>query len=242
MGAARTGPAAGRVALVFGGSRGIGAACVQALVRDGWQVAHTHRQALAGTAPGRAYAVDIRDAGAVAGVFDAVACDFGAAPLAVIANAGINVPAAPLAQFDPERFRELLEVNLFGAFHVLAEAARRVPDGGAIVGVTTSLVRHPVAGTGPYTAGKAAVESLLRALARELADRSVRVNGVAPGPVDTELFRAGKTEEARQRMAGLSPFGRIGRPEEIAEAVRFLVSPQASWIHGQIVQPNGGMV
>ncbi|WP_315739232.1 MULTISPECIES: SDR family oxidoreductase [unclassified Bradyrhizobium] len=231
------------IVLIFGGSRGIGAACARAFAVAGWQVASTyatHHPSDGGS--GRQYKVDIRDAASVAQVFAQVAADLGAAPQAVIANAGINVPAGPLASFRPEDFRLLMEVNVLGAFNVLAEAARRVRDGGAIVAITTSLVRHAVPGTGPYAATKAAVESLVRSMAKELSARGVRVNAVAPGPVDTDLFNAGKTEEAKQRMAALSPFNRIGKPGEIAEVVRFLASGEASWIQGQIVQPNGGMV
>ncbi|WP_315780092.1 MULTISPECIES: SDR family oxidoreductase [unclassified Bradyrhizobium] len=230
------------IALVFGGSRGIGAACVQAFAAAGWQVASTYATKSSDNAPGKQYQVDIRDAASVARVFEQAAADFGGAPQAVIANAGINVPAGPLASFKPDDFRLLMEVNVIGAFNVLAEAARRVRDGGAIVAITTSLVRHAVPGTGPYAATKAAVESLVRSMAKELSGRGVRVNAVAPGPVDTDLFNAGKTEEAKQRMAAFSPFNRIGRPDEIAEVVRFLASDQASWVQGQIVQPNGGMV
>ncbi|CCE04390.1 Short-chain dehydrogenase precursor [Bradyrhizobium sp. STM 3843] len=230
------------IVLVFGGSRGIGAACVQAFAATGWQVASTYATKSSDDAPGRQYQVDIRDAASVARVFEQVAADLGGAPQAVIANAGINVPAGPVASFKPDDFRLLMEVNVVGAFNVLAEAARRVRDGGAIVAITTSLVRHAVPGTGPYAASKAAVESLVRSMAKELAPRGVRVNAVAPGPVDTDLFNAGKTEEAKQRMAAFSPFNRIGRPNEVAEVVRFLASEQASWVHGQIVQPNGGMV
>ncbi len=230
------------VVIVFGGSRGIGAACVDAFAAAGWRVGFTYANQPRATGESRSYQADVRDAISVARVFEQAEADFGAAPQAVIANAGINVPGAPIASFKPEDFRLLMEVNVVGAFNVLAEAARRVRDGGAIVAVTTSLVRHAVPGAGAYTASKAAVESLVRSMAKELAGRRVRVNAVAPGPVDTDLFNAGKTEEVKQRMAAFSPFNRIGRPEEIAEVIRFLASEQASWTHGQIVQPNGGMV
>lgn len=229
------------VVLVFGGSRGIGGACVTALAASGWQVAYTYVSRQPEGALGRGYPADIRDAAAVARVFEQVEADFGARPRGVVANAGINVPAGPMAQFKREHFRELVEVNIVGAFNILGEAARRVQDGGGIVAITTSLVRHAVPGTGPYTASKAAVESMVRSMAKELASRGVRVNAVAPGPVDTDLFNTGKTEDVKQRMAAFSPFNRIGRPEEIAQVVRFLLSDESSWVHGQIVQPNGGM-
>ncbi len=124
----------------------------------------------------------------------------------------------------------------------MQQAARQVADGGTIIALTTSLVRVAAPGLGPYSATKAAVECMIRSLSKELAGRGVRVNGVAPGPVDTDLFRAGKDEAAVARSAAMSPFNRVGRPEEVAEVVRFLASDKASWIHGQIVQPNGEMV
>lgn len=235
------------LALIFGGSRGIGAACVDALLRDGFDVAFTattSSQPIGPRGAGRAagYAADVRDAAAVARAFADAARDFGQPVQAVVANAGINVPPGPLAQFPDAAFRDLVEVNIVGAFHVLREAARQVADGGAIVALTTSMVRVAVPGGGPYTASKAAVESLVRSMSKELAGRKVRVNGVAPGPVDTDLFRAGKTDEAKARSAAMSPFNRVGEAAEVAEVVSFLLSPRASWVHGQIVQPNGGMV
>jgi 3-oxoacyl-[acyl-carrier protein] reductase len=147
-----------------------------------------------------------------------------------------------MAQFGDEPFRQLVEVNIVGAFNVLREAARQVADGGAIVALTTSLVRHAAPGLGPYSATKAAVECMVRSMSKELAGRQVRVNAVAPGPVDTDLFRAGKTDEAKARSAAMSPLNRIGRPEEIADVVAFVLSGKASWIDGQIIQANGALV
>ncbi len=237
-----------RTALVFGGSRGIGAACVQALAADGFDIAYTYVNQ-PGELPDRIgesrcqrYAADIQDESQVAQVFADVTRDFGGAPHCVVANAGINVPPSPMAQFSTEDFRRLVEVNIVGAFNVLREAARHVADNGAIIAVTTTLVRHAAPGLGPYSATKAAVECLVRSMAKELASRGVHVNAVAPGPVDTDLFRAGKTPEAIQRSAAMSPFNRVAEPSEIAALVAFLASEKASWVHGQIVQANGGLV
>ncbi len=236
------------IALVFGGTRGIGAESVQKLAESGFDVAYTYVSTAPklperiGASRTRGYAADICIPEQVAKVFADVARDFGGAPHCVVVSAGINVPPGPVAQFDPANFRKLVEVNIVGAFNVLREAAQHVTDGGSIIALTTSMVRVGIPGGGPYTASKAAVEALIRSMAKELAPRKVRVNAVAPGPVDTDLFRAGKTDEAKARSAALSPFNRIGRPDEVAEVVAFLASDKASWIHGQIVQPNGGMV
>jgi 3-oxoacyl-[acyl-carrier protein] reductase len=226
---------------VFGGSRGIGAACVQALAESGFDVAFTYVSSKPESSA-KSYRADVVDAAQVARAFADASRDLGAAPHCVVVNAGIGVPPGPVAQFDPANFRRLVEVNVVGAFNVLREAGQRVADGGSIIAITTSMVRHAVPGFGPYAGTKAAVECMVRSMAKEIAARKVRVNAVAPGPVDTDLFRAGKTEEAKQRSAALSPFNRIGTPREVAEVVAFLASDKASWVHGQIVQPNGGMI
>jgi 3-oxoacyl-[acyl-carrier protein] reductase len=219
-----------KLALVFGGSRGIGAACVQALDGDFEVVSTSSKQS------------DIQKAEEVKRAFDAAEKRHGRKVYCVVVAAGIGVPPGPVAQYDVENFRKLVEVNIVGAFNVLRESGQRVADGGSIIAITTSMVRHAVPGFGPYAGTKAAVECMLRSMAKEIAPRKVRVNAVAPGPVDTDLFRAGKTEEAKQKSAALSPLNRIGTPAEVAQVVAFLASDKASWVHGQIVQPNGGMI
>ncbi len=236
------------LALVFGGSRGIGAACVKTLHRDGYRVAFTYltqpdsAKSMEVTQEVKAYQTDIQDSAAVAAFYADTQADFGTAPDLIIMNAGINLPYAPMGQYSHENFKKIIGVNLFGAFNVLYEAANHVKDGGSIIAITTSMVRHAVPGAAAYTASKAAVEAIIRSMAKELAPRRVRVNAVAPGSIDTDLFHAGKTEEAKARSAALSPFNRIGTCEEVAEVVSFVASDKASWVHGQIIQPNGGMV
>lgn len=237
-----------KIAVVFGGSRGIGAACVDVLARDGFKVAYTYltnppknpRVDASGTV--RPYQADISDPATVARVFSAVRTDFGCPPDCVVLSSGINVPLTPVTQVELETFRSLISVNIVGAFNVLSEAGRRIADNGSITAITTSFVRLAPAGAGAYCATKAAVESLVRAMSKELAGRGVRVNAVAPGPTDTDLFRAGKDEDAVRRSASMSPFNRVGQPQEIAEVISFLASEKASWVHGQIIQPNGGLV
>lgn len=240
-------------ALIIGGSRGIGLASAKALARDGYDVLLTYtsgsstaaEEAVAAVANGRKVGsarVDVRDPASISAAFDAAVKLADGRITCILVNAGINRPPSAVHESDPAVFRELVDVNLIGAFNVLREAGRRVEDGGTIMALTTSLVRHAVPNFGPYIAVKAGVEALLKSMARELAPRNVRVNAIAPGPVDTDLFNAGKTDDAKARSAAMSPFNRIGRPEEIAEVVSFLASPKASWVHGQIVQPNGGLV
>lgn len=225
-----------KTVLIVGGSRGIGAAAVEAMRTEGWRVEYTST-----SGADDSIAADIRDAESVAAAFAEAERRLGGLDCVVV-SAGINVPPGPLAGFDDASFRDLVETNIVGAFNVLKAAARSVRDNGSIIGVTTSLVRHAVPGVGAYAASKAAVEGLLRSLAREVAGRGVRVNGVAPGPVDTDLFRSGKDEAAIGRSAAMSPFNRVGRPEEVAALIAFLASEKASWISGQIVQPNGGLI
>lgn len=241
-------------ALVIGGSRGIGLASAKALAREGFDILLTYTSdeaaaraaeaAISVASGGKVGSlhVDVRDPASIEAAFDAAEALGGGKVDCVVVNAGINRPPSPVHDSDPAIFRELVDINLIGAYNALREAGRRVADDGAIIALSTSLVRQALPGVGLYVAVKAGLEALVKSMARELSPRNVRVNAVAPGPVDTDLFHSGKTDEAKAKSAAMSPLNRIGRPEEIAEVVSFLASPKASWVHGQIVQPNGGLV
>lgn len=239
-----------RVALITGASKGIGKAAAEQLARDGFAVvihyggdeagakaAAEHIRAGGGEAI--TLHADVTRANDVARLFDDTVATWGRIDV-VFNNAGINIPPTPLAQMEEADFDRVMNTNMKGAFLVMREAARRVAEDGRIINVSTTMVAQPRPNGSAYSASKAAVEAMTRILAREVAARRITVNAVAPGPVDTALFRAGKSEAALKASAELSVFNRVGRPEEIAAVVSFLASPQASWVTGQIVRANGG--
>jgi 3-oxoacyl-[acyl-carrier protein] reductase len=237
-----------RVAVVTGGSRGIGRAVAERLAADGQDVvvayASNHDEANATVAAieksgGKAMAVqaDVADEAAVAALFDAAEQRFGGVDVVVNA-AGIMI-LEPVAQLDLEHLDRMYRTNIRGTFVVAREAANRVRSGGAIVTFSTSVTRLNQPTYSAYAASKAAVEAISPILAKELRGRDITVNTVAPGPTATALFLDGKDQETIDRIAGLNPMQRLGRPEDIAEVVSTLAGP-ARWINAQTIYVNGG--
>jgi len=241
----------GKVAIVTGASRGIGAAVAARLACDGYAVvvnyawnAATARSVVGKIADGGGKAIvaqgDISDRAAMAGVFDAAESAFGGIDV-VVNNAGIMM-LAPVAESDDDLFDRQIAVNLKGTFNSLREASKRLRDGGRIVNFSSSVVGLKPENYGVYAATKAAVELLTGVLAKELRGRSITVNAIAPGPTATELFFEGKSQELVEWIAKANPLERLGTPAEIAAAVAFLVGPDGGWINGQVIRANGGMV
>ena len=237
-----------RVAIVTGGSRGIGRAAAERLAADGLAVviAYVGNQAEADAAVGgiqdaggRALAVraDVADEAAVVGLFDAAEQHFGGVD--VVVNAAGVMVLAPVADLDLVALDRMHRTNVRGTFVVGQQAARRVRAGGAVVNVSTSVTRLSTPGYAAYAASKAAVEALSLILARELRGRDVTVNAVAPGPTATALFLEGKSAELVEQIAGQNPMGRIGTPGDVAEVISALAGP-ARWINGQTLFVNGG--
>jgi len=240
-----------RVAVVTGGSGGIGRATAQRLFRDGYAlVVHyasnqSAAEAVVGeitSAGGQAIAAraDVADEVAVAALFDGAERTFGGVD-AVVHAAG-EMPLAPLAELDLEVLDRVHRTNIRGTFVVNQQAVRRLRPGGAIVNFSSSVVAIARPTYSAYAASKAAVEGLTLTLAHELRGRDVTVNAVAPGPTATPMFFDGKNEELIQRIAGEPPLERLGTPEDSAELVAFLVSPAGHWVNGQVIRANGGII
>ncbi|KYC41164.1 hypothetical protein WA1_03485 [Scytonema hofmannii PCC 7110] len=139
-------------------------------------------------------------------------------------------------------YDQIFNTNTRGTFFLLRQAAKRLREGGHIVNFLTSAVGLAMPGYAVYAGSKAAVKIFTNIMAKELRGRNITVNAVAPGPTATDLFYQGKSEELIQKFAQQAPLERLGQPEDIANAVAFLVSPAESWINGQIIRVNGGIV
>lgn len=237
------------VALVTGASRGIGHAIALRLARDGFDIvvnyagnaAKAQDTVAAIEALGRkavAIQADVADADAVARLFADSKAAFGRLDV-VVNSAGVM----PMASVSPDKladFDRVIATNLRGSFLVLGHAAQHLTAGGRIIALSTSVIAKSFPGYGPYIASKAGTEGLVHVLANELRGRGITVNAVAPGPVGTELFLNGKTDEQVAQIAKLAPLERIGTPDEIANAVAFLAGPDGAWVNSQVVRVNGG--
>lgn len=238
-----------KAAIVTGGSRGIGRAIAKRLAKDGFAVVVNYAGNVGKAqetvseieqAAGKAVAVqgDISNPQDVLALFEFAQNTFGRVDV-VVNSAGVmpmaSIDAKNLADFD-----KTIAANLRGAFLVLAQAATAVQEGGRIIALSSSVIAKSFPGYGPYIASKAGVEGLVRVLANEMRGRHITVNAVAPGPVDTELFRQGKTAEQIEQIAKLAPLARLGTPEDIAAVISFLAGEDGGWVNGQILRANGG--
>lgn len=239
-----------RIALVTGGSRGIGAAIVRRLARDGHAVAINYASSAAEAETladdiratgGRALAVraDVSRADQVRAMFDQVEAELGR--IDVLVNSAGILKMVPLAETSDELYDQTFGINTRGTFNTLREAATRLADGGSIVNVSSTTIALNLPNYSVYIASKAAVESLTQVFAKELRGRRITVNAVAPGPVATDLFLNGKSPELIEHYAKMPPLERLGQPDDIANVVSFLAGPEAGWVNGQILRANGGV-
>ena len=242
----------GKVALVTGGSRGIGRAIAVALARGGASVAINYagneaaaQEALqlvlaAGAPKAKLYRFDVADAAACGAAVEAVVAELGGLHI-LVNNAGIAVDQL-LMRLKDEDWKRQLDVNLTGAFNLTKAVTRPMMKarGGAIVNLSSVVGEMGNAGQTAYAATKAGLIGLTKSVARELASRSVRCNAVTPGFIDTDMTAA-LPEATKQKMLEGIPLSRLGTADDIARAVCFLASDQASYITGEVLKVNGGM-
>jgi 3-oxoacyl-[acyl-carrier protein] reductase len=244
-------PVEQKVALVTGGSRGIGAAIVERLANDGFTVIVNYARSADEAdelvrkieqAGGRAVSAqaDVSDAASVRKMFDSAEQAFGGIDV-LVNNAGI-MTLSTIADTDDETFDRLIDTNLKGTFNTLREAAKRLRNGGRVINFSTSVVGLYQPTYGVYAATKAAVEAMSRVLTKELRGRNITVNVVAPGPTATELFLNGKSQQLIENITKLAPLERLGQPDDIAASVAFLAGPDGAWVNGQTLRVNGGII
>ena len=239
----------GQVALVTGGSRGIGRAICERLAADGARVAVVARdgeraQAVAQTLPGAGhygFACDVADAKAVDVLVKQVEQELGGLDI-LVNNAGVTADNL-LVRIDDDAWQRVIDTNLKGAFHLTRAAARGMMRRrrGRIINITSVVGLTGNPGQANYAASKAGLIGLTKSVAKELASRNVLVNAVAPGFIETEMT-AELSEAARTALLGQIAVGKLGRPEDVAGVVRFLSGPDAGYITGQVVVVDGGMV
>jgi len=238
-----------KVAIVTGASRGIGRSIAERLAHDDFSVVvnYAGNQTEAGevvkqieSKGGKALAIkaNVGNKEDVDRLFQETLKAFGQVDV-VVNNAGI-MPLSLIAKEDAETFDKVIATNLRGTFLVFAQAAQHIAEGGRIIAFSSSVLAKSFPSYGPYIASKAGVEGLVPVLANELRGKNITVNAVAPGPTGTALFLDGKTPEQIAQLSKLAPLERLGQPEDIANVVSFLASPDGAWVNAQVLRVNGG--
>lgn len=238
-----------RVALVTGGSGGIGRFVSLRLAKDGFSLVlnyagNSEKAEQVGneikSLGGQTLTIqaDVANEADVEQMFRQIIDTFGRIDV-VVHTAGI-MPVSTIAETDLAVFDRVISTNLRGTLLVLKHSATHVSEGGRIMAFSSSVIAKSFPTYGPYIASKAGVEGLVHVLTNELRGRNITVNAVAPGPIPTELFLKGKSQERIDEFRKMSPLERLGQPEDIAGVVSFLAGPDGGWVNGQVVRANGG--
>ncbi|NUU75995.1 SDR family oxidoreductase [Paenibacillus xylanilyticus] len=241
----------GKVAIVTGSSRGIGRSIAEQLAELGADVVINYANSpdkaeqvaeIARQKGVRAITIqaDLARKNEVERLFSETINQLGKVDI-LINNAGI-MKTTLLAEVTEEEFDEQFAINVKGTFFACQQALNYMEDKGRIVNFSTSVNGQMFPGYSVYAGTKGAVEQITRQLAKEFGSKQITINAVAPGPVNTELFTVGKTEQQLEGLRKMNAFGRLGEPEDIASVISFLVSPESQWVTGQTLRVNGGFI
>lgn len=243
----------GKVALVTGAARGVGAAIAERLASDGAAVAINYSKSKkeadavaarihAGGGKAKVFQADMSNPAQVKGLVAAAVNEFGGLDI-LVNNAG-RVDFAPIGVVDADHVNAQFALNVDGPIFATQAAVSLFPqEGGRVINVSSVAATHAIPGASVYSATKSALEALTRVWAAELGPKGVTVNAVAPGPVDTDMMRgAGLSADAVKGMIARTPLGRLGEPSDIADVVAFLASSNGRWVTGQVVATSGGII
>jgi 3-oxoacyl-[acyl-carrier protein] reductase len=239
----------GKTALITGASGGIGQSVAKKLASQGFatvlhyagnpsKVAVLAEEVEAAGSRAILARADVGNATEVEQLFEKTTEAFG--KIDVVVHAAGIMPLFPIDSVNLETFDKVIGTNLRGTFLVMAHAAKQLPHGGRLIVFSSSVLAKSFPGYGAYIASKAGVEGLVHVLANELRGRNITVNAVAPGPVATDLFLEGKSQDQVKEFMKLSPLERLGEPGDIASVVAFLASSEGAWVNSQVIRVNGG--
>lgn len=241
----------GKVAIVTGASRGIGREIAERLAENGAKVVVNYASSPAKAeevvsaikqsgGEARAIQADIRQVAAIERMFGETIEAYGGIDI-LVNNAGI-MTTKPVAAMTEEDFDQQFAINVKGTYFAIQQAFHHMNSGGRIINFSTSVVGQMFPAYSVYAGTKGAVEQFTRQLAKEFGPKGITINAVAPGPINTELFTIGKSEEQITGIANMNAFGRLGEPDDVAGAVLFLAGEESKWITGQTIRVNGGFV
>ncbi|RAR40456.1 SDR family oxidoreductase [Paenibacillus sp. MDMC362] len=239
----------GKVAIVTGASRGIGREIAERLAENGAKVVVNYASSpdkaeevvsaiKQSGGEARAIQADIRQVAAIERLFSETIEAYGGIDI-LVNNAGI-MTTKPIAAMTEEDFDQQFAINVKGTYFAIQQAFHHMNSGGRIINFSTSVVGQMFPAYSIYAGTKGAVEQFTRQLAKEFGPKGITINAVAPGPINTELFTIGKSEEQITGIANMNAFGRMGEPDDVAGAVLFLAGEESKWITGQTIRVNGG--